>query len=152
MKSALLKLYKLTFLGSYLQSPLLLFFRLFFGFGFFQAGYGKLQNIPHFQEYLSTLSIPFPTFNAYFVAGVETLGGLLLIVGFLSRLISIPLVANMVVAYLTADFEAAKALFSKPDMFFAAAPFLFLLTALLVLAFGPGKFSLDYLIARKDNI
>lgn len=152
MKSALLKLYKLTFLGSYLQSPLLLFFRLYWGFGFFQAGFGKLQNIPHFQEFLTTLAIPFPAFNAYFVSGLEAVGGLLLIMGFLSRLISIPLIINMLVAYLAADMEAVKAVFSKPDLFFTATPFLFLLTALLVLAFGPGKFSLDYLIAKKDNV
>jgi len=34
------------------------------------------------------------------------------------------------------------------DNFFAAAPFLFLFAAVIVLAFGPGAFSLDYLIAR----
>ena len=39
-------------------------------------------------------------------------------------------------------------IFSDPDKFVAAAPFPFLLTALLVLAFGPGALSIDALIKR----
>ena len=55
----------------------------------------------------------------------------------------------MVVAYLTADWDAAKQIFSEPDKFFAAAPFLHLFACLIVLIFGPGKFSIDHLLARK---
>ena len=54
----------------------------------------------------------------------------------------------MMVAYVTADFEAFSSIFSDPDKFVAAAPFPFLLVALLVLAFGPGALSLDALIKR----
>jgi len=55
----------------------------------------------------------------------------------------------MLVAYATADKEALLAITSDPDQFLGAAPFLFLLASLLVLAFGPGKLSLDHLLARK---
>lgn len=55
----------------------------------------------------------------------------------------------MIVAYFTADHEALKSIFSETDKFTSATPFLFLLTALLVLAFGPGAFSVDRLLARK---
>jgi len=55
----------------------------------------------------------------------------------------------MLVAYFTADREALSSIFSDPDKFLGADPFLFLLTAIIVLAFGPGVFSLDWLIARK---
>ena len=55
----------------------------------------------------------------------------------------------MIVAYLTADSEALKSIFSNTDKFTSATPFLFLLTSLLVLAFGPGAFSADRLLARK---
>jgi len=44
----------------------------------------------------------------------------------------------MAVAYLTADFEAVSNIFSNPDKFVKADPFPFLLTALIVLVFGPG--------------
>ncbi len=56
--------------------------------------------------------------------------------------------ASMFVAYWTADHEALTNMFSDPDKFVQAAPFPFLLTALIVLAFGPGLLSVDALLKR----
>jgi len=55
----------------------------------------------------------------------------------------------MCVAYITADPDRLKAIFSDPDKFVTADEFLFMLTAVIVLIFGPGKFSLDWLIGKK---
>ena len=65
------------------------------------------------------------------------------------RLISIPLLILLSVAYLTADLDAVKMIFSDPDKFLTAAEFPFLFAIVLVFAFGPGKFSIDWLIKRK---
>jgi putative oxidoreductase len=54
----------------------------------------------------------------------------------------------MIVAYLTADHEALYSFFSDPDKFTSADPFLFLLTAVIVLLFGPGWISVDGLLAK----
>jgi len=54
------------------------------------------------------------------------------------------------VAYATADKEALLAITSDPDKFVSAAPFLFLLAAVTVLAFGPGRISVDALLGRKS--
>jgi len=81
--------------------------------------------------------------NAYFVSALEFGGGLLLILGLGSRLIALPLVIDMIVAYITADREALFSIFSNPDKFSAAAPFTFLIASLIVLIFGPGKASVD---------
>ena len=54
----------------------------------------------------------------------------------------------MLVAYWTADRDALIAVFSDPGKFYNADPYTFLFAALLVLIFGPGIFSLDYLIGR----
>jgi putative oxidoreductase len=54
----------------------------------------------------------------------------------------------MIVAFITGDREALLSIFSDPDKFYAAAPYTFLIASLLVLIFGPGKFSLDTLLAR----
>ena len=54
----------------------------------------------------------------------------------------------MIVAYATTEQDALKALFSDPDKFVTATPFEFLFAAVIVLVFGPGKFSLDYLIGN----
>jgi putative oxidoreductase len=63
-------------------------------------------------------------------------------------LISIPLFIDMSVAYLTADREALKFIFSEPGKFYGADPYTFWFAALLILIFGPGSISLDYLIGR----
>jgi putative oxidoreductase len=89
-----------------------------------------------------------PTFNAYFIGSLECFGGLLLIIGLGSRLLSLLIMISMTVAYLAADFEAVSSIFSDPDKFVKADPFPFLLTALIVFVFGPGLFSIDALIER----
>jgi putative oxidoreductase len=53
------------------------------------------------------------------------------------------------VAYLTVDLDKVKMIFSDPDKFLTADEFLFLFVVVLVFAFGPGKFSADWLIKRK---
>jgi len=133
----------------FLQSPFLLAIRLYWGWQFLQSGIGKFSHIDKVVSFFTDLGIPAPTLNAYFNASLETVGGLLLILGLASRLIALPLVINMIVAYITADREALTSFFSEPSKFFAADPFPFLMVSLLVLIFGPGKLSLDTLIAAK---
>ena len=138
--------------GNALQSPLLLVMRLWWGWSFFLTGKGKLTSHDQTAEFFQTLGIPMPGLNAWVAGGVECIGGLFLMAGFASRLTAIPLSITMVVAYLTAENEALKNLFSDTDKFTSATPFLFLLTSLLVLAFGPGAFSVDRLLARKFSL
>jgi len=132
----------------YLRSPLLLILRLFIGWQFFITGKGKLEHLDRVTQFFSSLGIPMPHLNAMFVGTLEMVGGLLLLIGLASRLIAVPLTINMIVAYLTADREAVLNVFSNPDGFTQAEPFLFLLVSAIVLAFGPGAFSVDELIAR----
>ena len=138
----------LVMVGNFLQAPLLFVLRVFFFWQLFLAGKGKLLNIERTAEFFGSLNIPMPLFNAYLASATECFGGLLLVVGLASRLVAIPVAFTMIVAYVTADYEAVASLFSDPDKFVAAAPFPYLLTALLVLAFGPGAISIDALIKR----
>ena len=133
--------------ASALQSPFLLLIRLFWGWQFWQSGWAHLTNMPKFIEFFSSLGIPAPTLNAYFVAVLETVGGILLALGLGSRVIALLLAGDMFVAFVTADREALMSIFSETDKFYAAAPYTFLFAALIVLIFGPGKLSLDTLIA-----
>jgi putative oxidoreductase len=137
-----------TAIGQWLGSPLLLALRLFFGIGFIIVGVGKLQNISHITEYLTSLHIPFPAISAWALALTETIGGFLLVIGFLSRLAAVPLIFAMCVAYGTAHVDALHHFVENPRLIVEQPPFNFLLTALLVFAFGPGFFSVDALIAR----
>ena len=144
------KYYRLLILvSSGLQSPFLLAVRLYWGWQFMQTGWGKLTDIGKVVQFFTDLGIPAPALNAYFVSALEFGGGMLLILGLGSRLIALPLTVDMIVAYITADREALLSIFSNPDKFTAAAPYTFLVASLIVLIFGPGRFSLDALLAAR---
>jgi putative oxidoreductase len=131
-----------------LQSPLLLALRLYWGWQFFLTGRGKLQHLDKVTEFFKSLRIPFPHFNACVAGGTECVGGLLLLVGLGARLVSLPLIFVLIMAYLTAEIDSLKKIFSDPDKFVTATPFLFLLACTIVLVFGPGVFSVDWLIEK----
>ena len=138
----------LVIVGNHLQSPLLYAIRYVWGIQLMQAGLGKLLNIDTPISYFTQLGIPLPVENAWLVACTETFGGIFLALGLLTRLAAVPLIINFIVAYITTEQDALKKLLSlDTDDFFAAAPFLFLFAAIIVLAFGPGAYSLDYLVA-----
>ncbi len=128
---------------SYLQSPLLLAVRLYWGWQLAQSGWGKLHNLDNVAQYFASLNMPMPAKMAFFIACVEFFGGIFLALGLLSRLTALVLTVNMIMAYVIADREAFFSFFSNPDKFSAAAPFVFLVASLIVLIFGPGKVSLD---------
>ncbi|MFI5337540.1 MAG: DoxX family protein [Opitutales bacterium] len=136
-------------LASWLQSPLLFALRLWWGWSFVRTGWGKLMHLDRTAGYFASLHLPMPKLNAIMAGSTECFGGALLLVGLGSRLVSVPLAFMMLVAYLTAEREALNAIFSDTDKFVSAEPFPFLLVVLLVLAFGPGAWSLDRLLQRK---
>ena len=130
-----------------LSDVFLLVIRLYWGWSFMVAGWGKLMNVSSTATYFASLGIPLPGVNAVLSGVVESLGGLLLLLGLGSRLVTPVLIFNMIVAYATAHTSEAKALFSHPNDFVTAPPFLHLLTSVIVLIFGPGRVSLDALWA-----
>jgi putative oxidoreductase len=140
---------KFEHLASWLQSPLLLVIRLYWGISFLQTGWGKLNHLDRTASYFADLGLPLPKLNAIMAGSTECFGGLLLALGLFARPAAVPLAFCMFVAYATADSEALHAIFSDTDKFTGATPFLFLYAVLLVLAFGPGKLSLDALLFRK---
>jgi putative oxidoreductase len=152
MKSLFENYYRMLIRGSEaLQSPFLLLVRLYWGWQFIQTGWGKINNISKVTGFFTELGIPFPGANAHFIAGLEFIGGILLVLGLGSRLIALPLTINMLVAYMTADREALFSVISDPDKFYAAAPYTFLVASLIVLMFGPGKYAADAWIAWKKR-
>ena len=131
-----------------LQSPFLLVLRLYWGWQFLESGLDHFRNMASFVDFMSGHGVPAPSLNAHFVAGLETCGGILLILGLGSRLIAVPLIINMIVAYITADRDNLSAIFTDhAEDFYKALPFSYLLISLIILIFGPGKLALDTLIA-----
>jgi len=138
----------LVFIGNHAQSPLLYFMRFVFGIELMQAGVGKLLNISLPIGYFTSLGIPFPVENAWLVSFTETFGGIFLAFGLLSRLTCIPLTINFIVAYVTTEQDGLKDILSfDTDKFCADTAFPYLATVVVVLIFGPGAYSVDYLLA-----
>ena len=130
-------------LVSYLQSPFLLLVRLYWGWQLAQSGWGKLHHLPNVTEFFASLGLPMPAQMAVFIACVEFFGGIFLALGLFSRMTGFVLTVNLTMAYVLGDREALLSFFSDPDKFVAAAPFAFLVVALIVLIFGAGRISLD---------
>jgi putative oxidoreductase len=131
------------------QAPLLLAIRLFWGYYYVRSGIVKALHFSGVVDYFSGLGIHFPEFNLFIVVCLHFFGGLCIILGIQVRWISIPLAITMVVAYFTVEWSAVEQIFNRPGLFVQALPFNFLLANLLLIAFGAGKWSIDYLIERK---
>jgi putative oxidoreductase len=130
------------------QSPFLLFVRMYWGWQLAQSGWGKLHNLSNVSNFFMSLNLPYPAQTAIFISCVEFFGGIFLALGLLSRMTALVLTINMIVAYVTADREALLSVFSDPDKFYAAAPYTFLVASVIILLFGPGKLALDAHIRR----
>ncbi|HEY2460368.1 MAG TPA: DoxX family protein [Candidatus Acidoferrum sp.] len=139
---------KVVRIVSSLQSSLLLFIRVYWGWQLAQSGWGKLHNLPKVTDFFTSLNLPHPAQMAVFISCVELFGGIFLAIGLLSRLTGLVLTINMLMAYITADRVALASIFSAPDKFQAADPFIFLFVALIVLIIGPGQYSVDTLLLR----
>lgn len=151
IRKLLTKGYELLILGgNYLQSIFLLAFRLCWGWQFFVSGRGKFAHHIDTTDFFASLHLPFPDATAYFVSGVEAIGGLLLILGLATRFAGLTLTINMLVAYLTVEEERNTLfnMFKDPDAFLSSDPFFFLMTAIIVLCFGPGLISVDAFLKK----
>lgn len=108
-------------------------------------GWQKLQIGPaNFgQGVLAGLGVPFPVFMGYVVTFVELIGGILLIVGLLSRLAALLLTIDLTVAILLVKVNVG--LLSPQDGGAGAELDLALIAGfLVVLLAGPGKLALDH--------
>lgn len=123
----------------------LLFFRLVLAYGFYGPAIMKLKNIDGIISWFTDMGMPMPALNAYMATATENIGVLFLILGFSTRIISVPLIVVMLVAiktvHLANGFESGNNGFEIPLYY------IIMLFALFV--YGPGKFSLDYLFNKK---
>lgn len=128
-----------------LQSFFLLLARLVIAYGFYEPALMKWNDIPSVASWFSSLGIPFPTLSAYLASTSELLGVVLVAIGFLTRLMSIPLIIVMIVAIFTVHIGNG---FSAGDNGFEI-PLYYLLFLGIFLSHGAGKFSIDHLVFRK---
>ena len=93
------------------------------------------------------MGIPAPEILTPFVSGVEFVGGLLLLLGLLTRFAAVPLMIVMVVAIIAAkrgDIDSLETLLGFEEVSY------FVMFAWLAIA-GPGPVSLDHLILKASG-
>lgn len=119
----------------------ILLVRLSVGTEFLIAGWGKLGDLEKFTKYFAELGIPAPALQAPFVATLEFVGGIGLILGLGTRFFAAPLAITMIVAILT-----ATELSTLGNFLYLSEWNLFLLLTWLGFS-GPGPVSVDQRIA-----
>ena len=119
--------------------------RMVIGSVFIQTGWGKLHSLGQVTEFFRSLGIPAPELQAPFVASVELVGGVLVLLGLFTRLVSVPLIGTMVVAILTAKLKE----FTGPFDLYGSQEFDYIVLLLLLFVFGPSTLSLDRLIFKR---
>jgi uncharacterized membrane protein YphA (DoxX/SURF4 family) len=109
------------------------------------------------------LGIPAPALTAHFIGILEIVGGILIIAGFLTRLIAVPFIIEMLVAMLS----------TKISMYFGTSPlplppvppqmglwavlheirseYAQIMVVIFLLIVGPGRWSLDALLLRREK-
>lgn len=137
--------FKFTNAANKLQNIALFFLRLILAYGFWGPAKTKWADINSVAEWFGSLGIPAPAFNAYLAASTEMAGVFLLILGLGTRIISIPLIITMLVAIKTVHWQNG---FSAGDNGYEI-PLYYMLMLFVLLSFGGGKISVDYLIKRK---
>ncbi len=119
--------------------------RLFFGYFWLETGWAKLHNLDAFTERFVGWGIPFPAFSATLSSLTDFIGGGLLMVGLLTRLTTIPMIINLVVAIALVVIKNVSSI----DDFVELDEFVYILILFWLLMAGPGKVSRDTLIKRR---
>ena len=119
--------------------------RIVVGWVFMWSGWGKLNNLPQMIENFKEWGIPYPELMTPFVSGVEFIGGLLLLLGLITRIAAVPLVIVMLVAIISAKWGQVDSL--ETLLGFEEVAYMSLFGWLAVA--GPGPVSLDYLLQRR---
>src|SRR5215203_4355724 len=116
-------------------------------------GWQKLQGGPaNFGQALAGLGVPLPTLMAYVVTFVELIGGILLIIGLLSRLAALLLTIDLVMAILLVKVNIG--LLSPTDGSGVGAELELALIAgfLVVLLAGAGRVSVDQALGYEGDL
>ena len=124
-----------------------LFARIVVGWVFLWSGWGKLHSLPAIIENFAGWHIPAPNILAPFVSGVEFIGGLFLLVGFMTRISAGALGVTMIVAIISAKWDMVDSL--ETLLGFDETEYLALFLWLAIA--GAGTVSVDWLLTRETK-
>jgi putative oxidoreductase len=137
-----------------LQPLFLLLARLYIGYQSIVAGWAHLHHVEQTAKFFASLGIPMPTLNVYIAGTTEVVGGALIALGLAARLAAIPFTFNFLIAILSVDLSSntlgqlLHKIYQDQDIILKDDAFPFFFVGLMILIFGPGVISLDYLVLR----
>jgi putative oxidoreductase len=133
--------------------------RAIVGLGFFAHGYAKLARGPeHFTAILAAIGMPLPDLLSWATVLIEIIGGLLILLGALVPLASIPMIIVLIVAIFTVHlpngfssikllaYDTAGAHFGQPGY---ETDLLYLAGLIALCLGGAGPLSVDQHLARR---
>jgi putative oxidoreductase len=121
--------------------------RITVGWVFLWTGWQKLNALPRMIENFRSWGIPAPEILTPLASGIEFVGGIMLLLGLLTRFASVPMMIVMVVAIVSAkwgDVDSLQTLLGFEEVSY------FVMFAWLGIA-GPGPVSLDHLILKASR-
>ena len=134
----------------------LLGLRLVTGAGFIVHGWAKIsRGTAGFEKLLTLLGVPLPHFMGVMVPYVELLGGIAILVGLMTRMVSIPLIAVMLTAMFTIHIHYGFSSIQTIGLTAQGPQFgppgyeinlLYIAILLFLMTHGAGSFSLDRLL------
>ncbi len=119
--------------------------RLMLGVTFTLDGWGKLHNLDDVIQAFKEWGIPAASIQAPMVAGIQLVGGALLLLGLATRLAAFLLMCTMAVAILTAKWPSVHGI----DDLLGLQEFDYLTLFLWLAVAGAGALSLDHLVGRR---
>ena len=131
----------------YLQWLAPLFARLVVGWVFLWTGWGKLTHLPLVTENFAGWGVPSPGLLAPLASGIEFFGGILLLLGLLTRISAGALGVVMIVAVTLVQWEQVDSLLS----FLGLEEVMYLAIFLWLAIAGAGAVSLDRLIEGRGS-
>jgi putative oxidoreductase len=124
-----------------------LFARIVVGWVFLWTGWGKLTHLPLVTENFASWGVPAPALLAPFVSGVEFFGGILLLLGLLTRISAGALCVVMIVAVALVQWDQVDSLLS----FLGLEEIMYLAIFLWLAIAGAGAVSLDRLLEGRKT-
>jgi putative oxidoreductase len=117
---------------------------IFIAHGLPKFGYGDGGGLDGLASWLGGMGVPFPMLNAVLVASSETVGGAMLIVGFLTRFAALTQVIAMLVAMFMVHWSNGLTANGGYQwaLLLAAAAFALMMD-------GAGRYSIDRMMSRK---
>src|SRR5258708_20413590 len=109
-------------LVSYLQSPFLLFVRLYWGWQLAQNGWAKFHHLSNVAEYFGTLGLAMTAQMAVFISCLEFFGGIFLVLGLFSRITGLALPVNLILAFVVVAPTALSSFFPHPHNLISPPP------------------------------